>query len=78
MNNMFMIGPITVAIGILAVSAFAVIRLGSIRVLAQTGMQSEQTMGGKTMVGNTIGSNMTGGTKGNTTLMPTPEGPPGP
>jgi hypothetical protein len=80
MNNMFKLGfTIEAVVGVLVVAAVAAVSFASLPALAQTTMHSNQTTsGGKIMAANATGSNMTNSTKGNSTSMPTPVGPPGP
>ena len=66
---------VTIAIvEILVAGVVASINFGAISAEAQTTIHGNQTANGKTMAGNTT-ANMT---KGNSTSMPTPEGPPPP
>ena len=61
-----------VTVSILVVGIVTAINFGAMSAQAQTTMHGNQTTNGKTMAGNTTG-NMR---KGNSTSMPTPEGPP--
>jgi hypothetical protein len=63
-----------VTVSILVVGIVTAINFGAMSAQAQTTMHGNQTTNGKTMAGNTTG-NMR---KGNSTSMPTPEGPPAP
>jgi hypothetical protein len=62
-----------VAVGIFVAGVVASMNFG-MSAEAQTTIHGNQTVNGKAMAGNTT-SNMT---KGNSTSMPTPEGPPPP
>ena len=71
MQKSFKFGVTIVAIGILVAGVAASINFGAMSAEAQTTIHGNQTANGKTMAGNTT-ANMT---KGNSTSMPTPEGP---
>jgi len=71
MQKIFKFGVTIVAIGILVAGVLASINFGAMSAEAQTTIHGNQTANGKTMAGNTT-ANMT---KGNSTSMPTPEGP---
>jgi hypothetical protein len=71
MQKSFKFGVIIVAVGILVAGGVTSINFGAMSTEAQTTIHGNQTINGKTMVGNTT-ANMT---KGNSTSMPTPEGP---
>jgi len=71
MKKSFKFGVTIVAIGILVAGVLASIDFGAMSAEAQTTIHGNQTANGKTMTGNTT-ANMT---KGNSTSMPTPEGP---
>jgi hypothetical protein len=60
-----------VAVGILVAGVVASINFGAMSAEAQTTIHDNQTANNKTMAGNST-ANMT---KGNSTSMPTPEGP---
>ena len=74
MKKSFKFGVTIVTLGILVAGVVASLNFGSMSAEAQTTIHGNQTTNGKTMAGNTTG-NMT---KGNSTSMPTPEGPPAP
>ena len=71
MQKSFKFGVTIVAIGILVAGVLASINFGAMSAEAQTTIHGNQTAKGKTMASNTT-ANMT---KGNSTSMPTPEGP---
>ena len=71
MKKSFKFGVTIVAIGMLVAGVLASINFGATSAEAQTTIHGNQTANNKTMAGNTTG-NMT---KGNSTSMPTPEGP---
>jgi len=78
MNDMFKLGFIIGAVGVLVVASLAAVNFASLPALAQTTTHSNQTSSGKTMTGNVTNGNMTNSTKGNSTSTPTPVGPPAP
>jgi hypothetical protein len=71
MKKSFKFGVTIVAIGILVAGVLASINFGTMSAEAQTTIHGNQTANNKTMAYNTT-ANMT---KGNSTSMPTPEGP---
>jgi hypothetical protein len=72
MQKSFKFAVTIVAIGILVAAVLASMNLGdAMSAEAQTTIHGNQTANNKTMAGNITG-NMT---KGNSTSMPTPEGP---
>jgi hypothetical protein len=71
MQKSFKFGVTIVAIGILVAGVVTSMNFGIMSTEAQTTIHGNQTVNGKTMAGNTT-LNMT---KGNSTSMPTPEGP---
>ena len=73
MQKSFKFGVTIVAVGILVAGVPASMNFG-MSIEAQTTIHGNQTVNGKTMAGNTTGNV----TKGNSTSMPTPEGPPPP
>jgi hypothetical protein len=79
MKKTFNFGVMSVVI-VLVVGVVAAMNFSIILASAQTMMPGNQTTSGKTMTGNTTGSNTTASMmKGNlTSSVPTPVGPPGP
>jgi hypothetical protein len=71
MQKSFKFGVTIVAIGILVTGVLASINFGAMSAEAQTTILGNQTANNKTMASNITG-NMT---KGNSTSVPTPEGP---
>jgi hypothetical protein len=71
MKKSFKFGVTTMTVGILVAGVLASINFGAMSAEAQTTIHGNQTANNKTMAGNTT-ANMT---KGNSTSMPTPEGP---
>ena len=71
MKKSFKFGVTIVAIGILVAGVLASINFGAMSAEAQTTIHGNQTANNKTMASNITG-NMT---KGNSTSVPTPEGP---
>ena len=71
MQKSFKFGVTIVAIGILVAGVIASINFGVMSTEAQTTILGNQTANNKTMASNITG-NMT---KGNSTSVPTPEGP---
>ena len=63
-----------VAVGTLVAGVLASMNFGAMSTEAQTTIHGNQTVNGKTMAGNTTAKMM----KGNSTSIPTPEGPPPP
>jgi len=74
MQKSFKFGVTVVAVGILVAGVVGSMKFGAMSAEAQTTIHGNQTANNKTMAGNITG-NMT---KGNSTSMPTPEGPPPP
>jgi hypothetical protein len=74
MQKSFKFGVTIVAIGILVAGVLASMKFGATSAEAQTTIHGNQTANNKTMAGNTT-ANIT---KGNSTSIPTPEGPPPP
>ena len=71
MKKSFKFGVTIVAIGMLVVGVLTSINFGATSAEAQTTIHGNQTTNNKTMAGNAT-ANMT---KGNSTSIPTPEGP---
>ncbi|HYA84780.1 MAG TPA: hypothetical protein VEH06_15225 [Candidatus Bathyarchaeia archaeon] len=71
MQKSFKFGVTIVAVGLLIAGVVASMNFGAISTEAQTTIHGNQTVNGKIMAGNTT-ANMT---KGNSTSIPTPEGP---
>ncbi len=71
MQKSFKFGVTIVAIGILVAGVLASMNFGAMSAEAQTTIHGNQTANNKTMAGNITG-NMT---KGNSTSIPTPQGP---
>jgi hypothetical protein len=71
MQKSFKFSVTIVAVGILLAGVLASMNFGVISTEAQTAIHGNQTVNGTTMAGNTT-ANMT---KGNSTTIPTPEGP---
>lgn len=73
MKNTFKLSATIVAVGVLVLGAVAATNL-NILAQAQKTFSGNKTTGGEAVAGNATG-NMT---KGNSTSVPTPVGPPGP
>ena len=71
MQKSFKFGVTIVAIGILVAGVIALMNFGAMSAEAQTTIHANQTANNKTMASNITGNT----TKGNSTSVPTPEGP---
>ena len=80
MKKIFKLGVTIVAVGALVLGVLAATNFDSMSAQAQKIIRGNETTNSKTMAaGNTTSSNATGNmTKGNSTSVPTPVGPPGP